>query len=241
MAGDSVTIEHLDVNNYGTWSYRMKMLLMNKGLWAMVEDAAGEKTLKLKALSLIALHVKDHHLPTLMSAGEDPKLAWTMLENIHKAKSIARQLQLRRDINALRKGSSEPLTKYVARARTIWTDLTTSGVDIKESEVALSVLAGLPKSYDIASEVIQMTTKEPKLDDILTHLLPVEQCIVRSKAVAKWSLLIQLPRCWPSRPVPTSTSQSLGAWPAMRASTSDYLPVMQCTVLMGGHCIANLV
>jgi transposase InsO family protein len=180
MAGDSVTIEHLDVNNYGTWSYRMKMLLMNKGLWAMVEDAAGEKTLKLKALSLIALHVKDHHLPTLMSAGEDPKLAWTMLENIHKAKSIARQLQLRRDINALRKGSSEPLTKYVARARTIWTDLTTSGVDIKESEVALSVLAGLPKSYDIASEVIQMTTKEPKLDDILTHLLPVEQRIVRT-------------------------------------------------------------
>jgi hypothetical protein len=35
---DKVTIEALDVENYGTWSIRMKALLIHKKLWKGVED-----------------------------------------------------------------------------------------------------------------------------------------------------------------------------------------------------------
>jgi hypothetical protein len=36
--GDKVTIEALDVENYGTWSIWMKALLIHKKLWKDVED-----------------------------------------------------------------------------------------------------------------------------------------------------------------------------------------------------------
>ena len=64
--GDSVLkIEALDVENYSTWSVRMKLLLIHKGLWKVVDTKEGDKVDKdedMKALALIGLNVKDHHI-----------------------------------------------------------------------------------------------------------------------------------------------------------------------------------
>ena len=38
MAEDRLSIDKLDVDNYGTWSVQMKWLLIEKGLWAPVEQ-----------------------------------------------------------------------------------------------------------------------------------------------------------------------------------------------------------
>ena len=65
-----VRIDALDVNNWATWNIRMKALLIQKGLWAMIGPAAegdGEvdEARDQKALALIILNVKDHHLLTV--------------------------------------------------------------------------------------------------------------------------------------------------------------------------------
>jgi hypothetical protein len=53
MGGDNVVIEPLDVDNYGTWSLRMKALLIHKGLWKALEGfRTGTSN---KALSLVML------------------------------------------------------------------------------------------------------------------------------------------------------------------------------------------
>jgi len=67
------------------------------------------------------------------------KEAWDTLEKIYKARSVARKLQLKKEPNNLKKGLSEPLPKYIARAKTIWNDLLATGHDIKPSEVVLIV------------------------------------------------------------------------------------------------------
>ena len=138
-SSDKVAIEPLDLDNYATWSVRMKFLLIHKGLWGAVSGDVGQETHNEKALAVITLNVKDHHLTTVATC-TTAKQAWDALEGIYKAKTLARRLQLRRELNNLKKEPAEPLPKYVARARSIWNDLVTTGHDIKSSEVVWSVL-----------------------------------------------------------------------------------------------------
>jgi len=179
MVSDSSTsIEKLDLDNYGSWSVHMKFLLIHKGLWtATTGDGASEED-SLKALALIGLNVKEHHLPTLDKC-KTGKEAWNALEATYKAKTMARRLQLKKELNNLRKTASEPLPKYVSRVRSIWNDLKATGHDIKESEIVLNVLAGLPKEYETMVAILEASEKELELDDVLSKLLNVEQRVNR--------------------------------------------------------------
>ena len=60
----------------------------------------------------------------------------------------------------------ELLTKYVARARGIRGQLLAAGQEIKEEEVAWSVLAGLPDNYESMVNVIEAGSEELDLYDI---------------------------------------------------------------------------
>ena len=65
----NIDYEKLDTDNYAVWSVEMKAFLIIKKLWSAV---TGEGTLRPgsdeKALPQLALHVKDHHLPSLSKA-----------------------------------------------------------------------------------------------------------------------------------------------------------------------------
>lgn len=182
---EKVSIEALDIDNYATWSIRMKMLLIHKGLWSVVTTAstAADKERSNKALALIGLNVKDHHLTTVGKC-ETAKEAWDILQSTYKAKSNARRLQLRRDLNSLKKDPKEPLTKYIARAKEIWNDLLAIGHEVPATEVAWTVLAGLPKEYEMVVTVLETSSEELTLEDILPKLLQVEQRSSGSEAVA---------------------------------------------------------
>lgn len=169
------SIEALDLDNYPTWSIRMQMLLTHKDLWEAV-STGGEKDKK--ALALICLNVKDHHL-LMLSECDTAKKAWDSLKSAYKAKSTARRVLLRREINSLKMEAEEPISKYIARARTISADLKATGHEISESEVAIAVLGGLPKDYDMLVEILETSDKELKIDDILPKLLMVEQRVAK--------------------------------------------------------------
>ena len=174
--GKSVnTIDLLDVDNYATWEIRMKFLLITRGLWsAVVGNEDVDSVTDQKALALIGLCVKEHHLTTLKRCST-AKEAWEQLEGVYQAKSNARKLQLKRELTQLRMESSEPLTKYVARAKDIQDQLRAASYEIADQEVAWAVLAGLPTEYEMMVTVLTATETEMKLDDILPKLLQVEQ------------------------------------------------------------------
>jgi hypothetical protein len=67
-SGDEVVIESLDVDNYDTWCVRMKLLLIHKKLWKVVEDPTATAEQSQGALALIELHVKDHQLGKVAAA-----------------------------------------------------------------------------------------------------------------------------------------------------------------------------
>ena len=144
---DKPVVERLDVHNYSTWRTRMKFLLITKGLWAAVDGttaAAATATDVQKALAIIGLYVKEHHLATLERC-KTAKEAWDSLEATYQAQSNARKLELRRQLTQIQLGPAEPLTKYVGRAKELQDQLRAAGHVIKNTEVAWSVLAGLPR------------------------------------------------------------------------------------------------
>ena len=172
---DKASMDRLDTENYGTWSVRMKYLLVHKGVWEAVSgggtvDSGADQ----KALALIVLSVKDVHLPTLAHC-KTSKEAWTALEAVYTAKSNARRLQLKRALNSLRKLPEEALTVYVARAKNIRDQLAAAGHVIKDDEVAWSVLAGLPGEFDILVTMLETSNDVLDLVRLLAKLLTVEQ------------------------------------------------------------------
>jgi hypothetical protein len=115
-------VELLDVDNHATRRSKMRYLLISKGLWVAVtgKNMDGEKDSK--AMAMIGLHVKDHHLP-ILERGNTSKIAWEQLEAIYQAKSNAGKRQLRKELAQLKMGATEPLAKYVARAKEIQNQL----------------------------------------------------------------------------------------------------------------------
>ena len=175
MSSDKLSIEKLDVDNYAIWSVDMKWLLITKCCWSAISDPDNvEEETDMKALALIGLHVQKHHKSSLADC-ETAKEAWDLLSTVYKAKSNARRLQLRKELNNLKLAVDEPLTKYVARARGIRDQLLAAGQEIKEEEVAWSVLAGLPDNYESMVNIIEAGSEELDLDDMLPKLLIVEQ------------------------------------------------------------------
>ena len=172
---DRPVVERLDVDNYATWKTRMKFLLISKGLWSAISTEDADADTNMKALALIGLYVKEHHLPTL-ERFESAGAAWTHLEETYQAKSNARKLQLRKELTHLKMTTAEPLTKYVARAQDIRAQLRAAGHEVGDQELAWSVLAGLPTEYDTVVTVLETASdKDLTLEDILPKLLQVEQ------------------------------------------------------------------
>ena len=60
---------------------------------------------------------KKHHLNTVEQAGTAKGL-WETFQPTYKAKSNANRIALRKQLNTLKKLPSEPITKYVDRAKT---------------------------------------------------------------------------------------------------------------------------
>ena len=75
---------------------------MTQVCWSAVSGAGDARGADEKALAQILLYVKDHHIVAL-SKCETAKQAWDKLKVAYQAKSTARRLQLKRELNALNK------------------------------------------------------------------------------------------------------------------------------------------
>lgn len=162
----------------------MKSLLELEGLWSAVDpDAAaasqdkddkGDVVKNTKALALIVLHVEEYYLQTASKA-TSAKSLWVQLAATNQAKSSARKAVLRKQLLTFQKAASEPVSVYFERAKALWYELTSAGLEIQESEICWTVLSGLPKKYDMIVTVLNHQAEELLLDAILPELLQVEQ------------------------------------------------------------------
>ncbi|GAB4815386.1 hypothetical protein N2152v2_002432 [Parachlorella kessleri] len=165
----------------------MRALLISKGLWAAVESNTPNGDQDQKALAKIILSVKDHPLATVGSCAT-AKQAWETLKATYEAKSNARKLMLRRELTQLKMKPAEPLTVYAARAKDLQAQLRSAGDQVRDQEIALQFLAGLPPAFSMISTVLTSGDRELKIEEILPKLLPVDSWLSRSAQKRQRSL-----------------------------------------------------
>ena len=72
-----------------------------------------------------------------------------------KAKINARRVSLRKQLDSSQKEPFEPLTKYTARAKALWSHQVARRREMKEAELCLTLISGLPQEYDIVVAILE--------------------------------------------------------------------------------------
>lgn len=176
----AVKFEQLGPNNYGVWSYRMKLVLANKQLWGAVDPGNLSAELDAQSLALIGMHVSDIYLPTIFEC-KTAKDAWTKLATMLQPASTARMLVLLRELNELRKERGERMVAYVNRAKQLMADLLGVGHTIQPKEMAFRLLAGLPSQYGMVVTVLE-ATPDLTFDVVVTRLIEAEAKLEKIEA-----------------------------------------------------------
>jgi hypothetical protein len=174
-----VKFEKLGDNNYVTWSYRMQWSLELRGLWDVVESgpsgtSATAKKSDRQAKALIGLSVEDRLVPYVTDAASAQD-AWDALEEVFKASSNARGMQLTKELTELNMRDGEALTSYAGRAKSLWDQLGAIGEVISERQMVMSLLNGLPKEYTNTVQNILSTSRTLEFNGVVSKLMLVER------------------------------------------------------------------
>ncbi|UYV80953.1 K02A2.6-like, partial [Cordylochernes scorpioides] len=148
-------LEKLNDQNYRSWKYNTKMMLIERELWKYVTEPAPDEEASRtifnmkqeKALAMLALTISPSqqiHIMDCTTARE----AWDTLEQVYEPKSRSRILQLKKQFISIRFEEQETMTNYLGRLKICSDHLREAGAEMQDQDLAYSMLAGLPESYD---------------------------------------------------------------------------------------------
>lgn len=158
-------VDRLNSDNYRTWKFVMKMLLIQRELWDYVNgtvtlqaDATAEQKVRHKskdekALSTIALSIEADQQVHIVNC-ETARQTWLVLEEIYEPKSRQRIMQLKRQFVRIRLKDDENMESYVSRLKICSDYLREAGAEVKDEDLAYAMLSGLPETYDALTMIL---------------------------------------------------------------------------------------
>jgi len=176
------SIEKLDRNNWNTWKFQMKHLLMAKGLWNLVDGSevlASEATAALfqsrlhKAFSTIVLAMDSAQL-YLVTSCEEPKQAWNALKNHFERETLANKLLLKKQYfrSEMKEGTS--VDQHLRHMKDITDKLAAIGAPISEEDQVVTLLGSLPRSFATLVTAIEARMDGVSLDYVQQALIHEE-------------------------------------------------------------------
>ena len=191
MANDNA-VQKLTADTYHQWKFEMKMLLIGKNLWELVEGtevlhgfASAGEVMKFKkrqnhALSTICLSVS-RELHIYVRTAKTAKEAWNNLSKRFEEKSITRKLQLRRRLYDAKLGS-ESMVTHVNNIKTIAEQLENLGDCQNEKDLVFILMSSLPMA-DYRNLITTLETLEEERltwdyvrDRLLTEYERINHC-----------------------------------------------------------------
>jgi hypothetical protein len=143
-------------DNFRAWKYRVMLILEENNLEYFVkevtepeEDVAKERYKKslVKAKRIIADSIKDHLIPHVSSL-TTPKQMFDALSRLYEGKNINQKMTLRTQLKSVKMQSLETIQSYFTRVSQIKEQLEAIGDTIKEAELVVTTLNGLPRSWE---------------------------------------------------------------------------------------------
>ena len=159
------SIDKLDALNYHTWRAKTKAILIAKEQWIVIDDEATEnpsdawKKTDQKALSTIFLLVNDSEL-THIEDCETAAAAWKRLGEVFEAKGIMRRVLLKRNLLSVRLEDTSSMQEYINDVIKITRQLKEIGAPVSDEDIALTLLIGLPDSFDHLITSLEVQEKE---------------------------------------------------------------------------------
>ena len=161
-SGDT-KIEKLDGDNYNSWKFNMKLLLMSNDLYGFIDGSEVapvptdtdkmEKEIKLyksrsqKAFSTIALSI-DKQLQVHVRNTLCPKTAWNSLKSHFEFVSVTQIVRVWRSFFAATMKESTDLVDHITYMTEMAEQLREVKEEIDSKKFAVVLLGSLPDSYD---------------------------------------------------------------------------------------------
>lgn len=108
-----------------------------------------------QARALMVMNVEPQHQATLR-LHPTARGAWEAFKTQFASDGPARLLHLRRQLNTLQMGPTEPAVVYFNRARTIVWELGELGVEIDDGHLLSALLAGLPTKHEQTRHILSL-------------------------------------------------------------------------------------
>ena len=153
-------IEKLNGANYTSWSYNMKLVLMERGLWSYVDgretaprETEKETVKKLyrynseKAYALISLYV-DVSLQIHITNTTDPQEAWEILQNQFSFVTVNQVVRLTRKFYHTTMKEGDDLMQHITQMTMYAQQLRDLDEEISPQKFGTTILSSLPPSYE---------------------------------------------------------------------------------------------
>ena len=170
---NNLRVEKLTSENYLHWKFNMKMYLMSKDLWEIVEGtetlpqgANQQQQQKFKkrvnqALASISLSVSTS-VQLYVRKCKSGKEAWDALANHFEEKTLCRKVFLHRKLYSLRMSSETTMVDHVNSVRNIADQLESLDDAVSEKYLVMILLSSVPDDYNNLLTTLE-TLEEEKL------------------------------------------------------------------------------
>lgn len=176
------SIDKLNSENYATWSIQIKSLLITLDLWSVIQDqvptAADKKAvwdvIDQKALATINLSVRPSELIHIKNCN-NAKTAWNTLENLYRANTACRKVNLFKNLVRFKIRPAEKITTQVGEFCGIIDDLKSIGIELNEDFVSVLLLCSLPEEMENFVVAVESQDKLPKIEQLISKVLEEER------------------------------------------------------------------
>lgn len=172
MDAGKIFIERLNNVNYETWSFRVKMLLINSDLWDHVSTICPEpvtgsgsaitnqaaittwKSKDAKALANIVLLVDDSQMQLVRKA-ETAKEAWDSLKAYHQKSTLSNKVSLLKRVCQMKLEDNGDMESHLFQMEETFEKLASLGKNLEEDLRVAIVLASLPEGYNTLTTALE--------------------------------------------------------------------------------------
>ena len=174
MADSKITVGKLDESNWFEWSKDMGWYLIAKKLWDPDSQEPVDPSIDRQSLAQIGLHLSSDYKHVIEGCST-AREAWEALRATQLVKSRAQLQLLHQRFAQLRRSPGETLSGFVARVKSVRTQLRAAGETVSEAATVRTVLCGLPHEFDTIKAVLNNHPDELSLADVVARLLQDEQ------------------------------------------------------------------
>lgn len=169
-----VVVPRLTNENYGTWSFKLEMLMQREEVWHVISEpkpatvtVAWTKA-DTKAKAIIGLHIEDDQI-TIIRDCKNAKDAWEALRKFH---DNASEVYLLKKLTSLTLSEGQNMEQHLSTFSELIQRIGASGETIPRKWQVAMLLCSLPPSYDPLTTAIELTNiNELTVENVKSKLL----------------------------------------------------------------------